>query len=355
MEALYNLVPAMIGMGGAVETLICIVVAMIVLRLELQRRVQNRPGFGSSDGSRYAENCKRILREFAPEAAGLIACLTLAAALRARGDKRPADDQVWAQIKEQWPLLMTADTLLSLQAMLRLVVLLSAVLRAGGGGPVPLADEAAALWLGAGLSRVLLVSRCSLYMLDGPLGGLLPVACEVAVLPLLFSLGRGALRRAPVTLALVFSAAACFATRNRLQLADDSITNSLFMMAHSLDLLAAFVYLVRVALIDHEGKGILGDVSVAFAHLLMPVQQALSAYYFLRAFEYSESLVGSGRPFESLQISNTAQLGAYLAAAALYIAERCDRRAQEAAMSAHGSLATAGGTVVRGAPVTATL
>lgn len=323
MEGLSVVSPA-VGTGGAVETLICIIVAMVVLRLELQRRTSGGTEFGSPVGRRYAESCKRVLREFAPEAAGIIACLTLAAALRARGDTQPVDDEAWERIKEQWPLLMTADTLLSLQAMLRLLVLLSVLLRGDGGSPAPLSDWAAALWLGAGVARVALMTRTSVYMLDGPVGGALPAACEVAVLPLLLVLGRSALRRAPGTAAMVLAAATCFAYRNRLNLAEDAVTDSLFSLAHSLEFLASFVYLLRTALTDLRSGNPLTDISVAFTHLLMPIQQALASYYFLEAFDAAPAIVGAGHPVELLKIGCTAQLGAYLGAAALYFAECCE-------------------------------
>merc|ERR1719433_751291 len=72
------------------ETMLCVVVAMVVLRLELQRRAGSGPDIGSRrEATRYAQNCKRLLKECMPEAASLMACLTLAAALRARGDAVP--------------------------------------------------------------------------------------------------------------------------------------------------------------------------------------------------------------------------------------------------------------------------
>merc|ERR1740138_1435289 len=85
-------------------------------------------------------------------------------------------------------------------------------------------------------------------------------------------------------------------------------------------------YILRTLLIDTGPKGGRGDVAVAFAHLLMPVQQSLSAYYFLQAFEAVPELVGSGMPFETLQIGNTVQLGAYLGALALHLAECFEAR-----------------------------
>merc|ERR1719517_73252 len=104
------------------------------------------------DAGRLAEHCKRLSKEYVPEIVCLMMCLMLAALLRARGNDhvQASDAEAWAQITAQWPLLLTADTLLSLQAMLRLLVLLSTVLRAGSGdSPAPLSDEASALWLGA--------------------------------------------------------------------------------------------------------------------------------------------------------------------------------------------------------------
>jgi len=311
------------------ETLMCVAVAMVVLRLELQRRAGTGPDIGSRrDAGNYAQNAKRLLKECAPEAASLMACLTLAAALRARGDvsHQPSDAEAWSQIKAQWPLLLTADTLLSLQAMLRLVVLLSNVLRAGtSGNSVPLSEEASALWLGANTARLMLLCCTTTYMLDGPLGGMLPAACEIAVIPILLALSRGTLRRAAVSLVMVVAIAACFASRNHLALVGNPITDALFTLAHTLDLLAGFIYLVRTVLIERRTQ----DVSVGFTHLLMPIQQGLSAYYFWQAFSFVPELVGAGLPFEVLQIGNTVCFGAYFAASALYFAECYDASAAQ--------------------------
>jgi len=311
-----------------VETLLCVVVAMIVLRLELQRRAGAGPDIGSRRETvgRYAASARKLLKECAPEAAGLMACLTLAAALRARGTEKvlPEEREAWENIKAQWPLLMTADTLLSLQVMLRLVVLLSVVLRAGSGGPVPLSEESSVLWFGANLARLALVCRSAVYMLDGPLGGFLPVACEVAVLPILLVLSRGTFKRAWLALSMIAMCAICFASRHNLSLAGDVTIDGLFTLAHALDFLAAVVYLVRTVLIDRTSR----DVSVSFTHMIMPIQQGFAAYYFLQAFAAVPELVGSGLPFEFLQISSMVAFGAYLSAAILHFAECYDARMQ---------------------------
>lgn len=119
--------------AGAVEALMGVAVAGAVLHVELQRRAGAGPIVGPRAMSWYLRDCRKLLRECVPEAVGLLACLAIAAVLRARGDVRNpehADAEAWDQIKSQWPLLITADTLLSLQAMFRLVVLVSALLGA---------------------------------------------------------------------------------------------------------------------------------------------------------------------------------------------------------------------------------
>jgi len=332
MDGIASIVAVTFGSGsphviGVVETLICIVVGMLVLRMELHRRADTNPSFSSREGTGYTESCKRILQLCAPEAAGVMACLAFAAALRVWGAQSSGPvDHAWAEIQAQWPVLLTADTLLSLQAMLRLLVLLSCVLRAGGDVPVPLGDETAVLWLSAGLARVALLARTDVYMLDGPLGGNLPAACEVAVLPLLFALSRGTLRKAPLTVALTCIAAAILAGRNHLNIAKDSVSDCLFIAAHGLDFLAAFAYLLRTLLLDARSDSRKGNISIGFGHLVMPVQQCLAAYYFVQAFIAEPALEAAGRPFAVLQIGGIAQVGLYLGASAVYIADCLDHR-----------------------------
>merc|ERR1719215_1600158 len=87
------------------------------------------------------------------------------------------------------------------------------------------------------------------------------------------------------------------------------------------------------------------SASAGFMHLVMPFQAALAAYYFLTAFEPHPSLVGSGRPFCLLVWANLLQLGAYLAAAALYTAshfvfwDRSQDDEPQLAVAAQASLA----------------
>lgn len=315
--------------GGAwtsrvAEMAMCVFAAMVVLRLEMQRRAGGDHAGASGIGGGFGA-CKKILVHCAPEVAGVVACLTLAALLRAQGDFGTAMDEkgdAWEEIKRQWPLLLTADTLLSLQAMLRIVVFLSWVMRAKTDLPGPLTDEASALSLGANLCRSLLLVQSAVYMLDGPLGGNLPAVCEIAAMPLLAALGGlQSMRRNFVASGVVACSVAALASRHYLKLAEEAYANNLFLAAHMLDTLSAFTYLARSLLLgtDHDTSG---AIVVGFTHLLMAAQASLSSYYFLQAFDYSEALVGDGLPYEVLQIGTTAQVGAYFGALVIFIAER---------------------------------
>lgn len=310
------------GINGMriLECLLGMVVAAAVLRLEVTRRAPDLAlrNVGRTDGS-YALRCKSLLLKYAPEAAGLMGCLFLAVAMRVHGSKTAAvDEKAWAEIMRQWPILLTADSLLALQAMLRLTVLISTVLRAGGD-PTPLSQEAAAIQGGAALGRVVLAARSEIYMLDGPLGGRMPLACEVASLVLLAVHSRRMCRRALATSASTLFVVAWVASRNRLALANDKFTDGLFIFAHLAELIASFAYLFRALLMD-VGTGRCG-VALRFTHIVMPVQQCLAAYYFVQAFEYMPELVAAGHPFHVLHFGNVAQLGAYAGAAVLHWAE----------------------------------
>jgi len=207
------------------------------------------------------------------------------------------------------------------------------------------------LWLGAGLVRLVMVSRSNAYLLDEPLGGNLPLSREIAVIPLLFVIGRSTLRRAPFTTGAIVAATAIFAGRNHLNLANDIVADPCFIAAHCTDFLAALAYLLRTLLVDSGPRGSPAHISMGFVHLLMPIQQSLSAYYFVSAFEAQPALVGAERPFDMLQIGNVAQLGAYLGAAVLYLSECFD--GQECCNNNEelGEQMSTGGNTVREAPV----
>lgn len=328
--------------SGAPQALLGATAVGTVLFLEVPWRVA-----GVRIGEIGVKQCVRTSATFlcrcAPEVLGLSVVLFMALLLRLRGDTEvmpdPASQQVWEQIKVEWPILMGADTLLNLQAMLRLLVLLFVAIRAEAGGRSPLSGMAALLSLAGALTRGMLTSRTDVYRLEGPLalGGDLPAFCELAGIPFWSALGFRALRRAPIKASLAVSAAIWFASHHYLNLAKDATVDRLFLQAHVLELFASFAYAARAFTLmvtrgsgedtdgDERGRRLVeksdwrGTPFVGFMHVLMMLQQALSAYYFLTAFEPHPSLVGAGRPFCVLIGGNLLQLGAYLCAAALFV------------------------------------
>jgi len=325
--------------ANVLETMCIVSIAIAVWFLEMQRR-NEREAVALTHTTSSPNRCMDLFRRVAPELAGLSACLLLALMIRARGDvAAPPDagtEEAWEEIKSEWPLLLTADSLLSLQAMLRLVVGVSVLLRSNSPSTsvVPLCEEPAALFMAAAVARVVLFRYSDAYQLDGPLGGALPMACELAVVPIWAVLGLRVLRRNLLSFALVLAAGVWFGSRNHLALADDMVADSLFTIAHVLESLAAFAYVCRTLLIMSSGCGGAPAPHVGFVHALLAAQQGLPAYYFLKAFAYSPELVGRGQPFAILQLGGAAQLGAFLAALALYSAEVTDYLEEEKPSSA---------------------
>lgn len=303
----------------------------VVLQFEVQRR------FGVSFGD-CVRHSKRVLSQCIPEAMCLTASLVFATVLRMMPSMhRPSPtlawedpkvgEAVWAEILKEWPILVGADTLLGLQAILRLVILVSVVSRASKSGPGPLAGMPAALALGGSVARGMLATRSMTYMLDGPLGGELAVVCELALVPLLAARGLTHIYAAPLAMMLATGVATYVASRNYLSLCEDRSANILFILAHCFELLSAFAYLFRTLILHSKPSDCATNTpvaSVGFMHLLMSVQQALAAYYFLTVFEPDPKLVGAGRPFCLLILGNLAQLFAYLGAAALHFADGPD-------------------------------
>lgn len=319
------------NVSGTMETLIAMAVAAAIFLTELQRRnAQAAEGRNLNANRRttapsFSCKCRMVASRVGPEVGGLLCCLGVALALRARGDTTEPDDaEGWERIKSQWPMLITADSLLSVQAMLRLVALTSAALRIGTYAmPVSaLCGEPALMLLLGGLCRAWLVFRTNGYMLDGPLGGKLPVVCELGALPLCLFLCRGSIRRNLLPAAVILAGVALLASRNYLQITDDDrLSDSLFIAAHALEFIGALTFLGRTVL---QASGILaGRASLCggLLHCLLPLQQSLAAYFFFEAWEDEASLIGAGKPFALLKYGNVAQLGFYLGAAALYLVD----------------------------------
>lgn len=314
------------GIMSASQALVMGATGVALLGFELPQRIAGlQPG--SLSVRQYAGGAAQIARRCAPEVVGVSACLALAVALRLRGDHDvyvdPVEQQIWEQIKTEWPILMGADTLLNFQAWLRLIVVMFVAARAEAT-KLPLAGMAAVLACAGMTARAALAARTPGYRLEGPLalGGDLPIACEVALLPRLAMLSMETLRNSPVQASTMVGVAAWFASHHYLNLASDPSVDQLFTMAHVFELFAAFAYFLNTVMIfkgPRENDGQRNSAAASFMHLVMPAQQALAAYYFLTAFEYSPNLVGSGRPFCLLSWGNLLQLGLYMISMALHL------------------------------------
>lgn len=327
------------------ECILGITVAFVVLRMEITRNVTRRPS-QNGDKPTFFGLCMTILTHSAVEVIGVVACVSLAVSFRLdgsfssmsmvdeKGEVNEHAQAAAAAIAEQWPVLLTADTLLALQAMLRVLVLTSSLIRSRSGEGL-ISQEAALISCGAALGRVALLARSQAYLLDGPLGGRLPMVCEVLSALLLVGLCRNVHRRALLTSSCTVLVAACIGFRNHLALSSgDKITDGLFTFAHAAELLAAFAYLSRTVVLDMETEVTSsGRVALRFAHLLMPVQACFAAYYFVQAFDVVPELVGAGNPFQLLQWGCIAQVGAYTGAAMLHWAESLESIAETSSRS----------------------
>jgi len=293
----------------------------------------------------------RILCRSWPESLGLFCVLSFALMLRVfmnpdRGLNAAdaSEVAVWDTIKKDWPILQGADTLLSIQSMLRLLVWMAVVLRTSvqswqksSWEFLPLSGSTAVLSLAAATARASLAQQTMAYSLDGPLGGYVPIFCEVALVPLLAAVNLRAAGQLSVSYTGgSLAIAAWFASRNYLNLSGadggDFQHDQLFILAHCLELLAALAFLASTIRSSCSADGPSKcSAWTGFVHLLLPAQQALSAYYFLTAFDPHPSLVGSGRPFCLLCIGNLLQLAVFLCAFAFYLAELLGGRQAEAA------------------------
>eukprot|EP00933_Yihiella_yeosuensis_P074832 TRINITY_DN83901_c0_g1_i1.p1 TRINITY_DN83901_c0_g1~~TRINITY_DN83901_c0_g1_i1.p1 ORF type:complete len:361 (+),score=48.06 TRINITY_DN83901_c0_g1_i1:98-1180(+) len=313
------------------DTLPFLIVAFFIWYVEASRRGLGR---GHADGFRApcVPQCRQIVKRYAPEAYVLLGCLAIAAALRSQGDKPPTDPNdmaSWQEIRSQWPLLTTADTLFALQAMLRFLLVLSAILRpADGNGFVdasPLAGSPALFFLLAGICRVWLIIFSPDHALEGPLAGTVNHAFEVAVLPALLKLAIYAFVdfhkswSRTFSKVLLWSIALVFTWRlswaNRLPLADDSLCNAVFTAISLLELIAAAACFATT-LFNHGGCCRAGFAS--FAHVILPIQQAMSFYFFLTAFDPNLDKASVGTPLVLLQQSGATEIVLLLGAGVVH-------------------------------------
>mmetsp|Transcript_13125 Transcript_13125/g.29871 ORF Transcript_13125/g.29871 Transcript_13125/m.29871 type:complete len:349 (-) Transcript_13125:48-1094(-) len=276
----------------------------------------------------------RLLQQLSPELLGLLVVgvvVSIAVVAGGNAGQGPtSDDQeaVWGHIRNEWQLLMTADTLLAMQAILRLLLLCSAAARRAEYEASALSGEPTALFLFAGAARcvLLVLSPRDVYHLDGPLGGYVYAAVEVATFALLLVLARSMLcvGTTRMTSVLVLAiVAGLLSESNHYAVADpaDAYLDQLFSFAQVVDAMAAGCFFVRTLLLS---SAYTKDPFATFAHLLLPVQQFLAMYFLLTwvasPFEVVPALVGAGYPFEVLQMSSIAAVGVYIFAASMHLA-----------------------------------
>merc|ERR1719277_170221 len=173
-------------------------------------------------------------------------------------------------------------------------------------------------------------AQAQIYRLDGPLslGGELPMFCDLCSILPLSVLAFSAMRPStgtPMRTTALIALAMWVASRHYLNLAKDSSTDSLFTGTYVLEFFASLAFLCRAAMksIGEIQENRRGRAFVGLVHVMMAFQQALSAYYFLTAFQPSPKLVSAGRPFCVIIWSNLLAFGAYLCAAGLYIGSLC--------------------------------
>jgi len=246
----------------------------------------------------------------------------------------PVDQQLWATIIQEWPILNGADTLLGFQAMLRLFMYLAIVLRtcskwgksskSDSEEESPISGMSAMFTLAGIIARVTLSTSTMNYEVDGPLGGNLPVACEMAMVPLMTMLALKTAKKMPAAVvAAAISAATWLASQHYLNFAENPSIDRLYTLAHVLEILASLAFLSATVynFFGPKRKGSF-TASAIFTYIIIAVQQGLAAYYFLNAWDAEtwRSITGAGRPACILLAGSLMALGAYLVAAAMFLA-----------------------------------
>jgi hypothetical protein len=249
------------------------------------------------------------------------------------------DEEIWHEIKNEWPLLTTADSLLGLQSLLRLVVLLSATLRLA-----PNKDSKSAFlgscglfFLSAAVVRVMLLvmSPQDVYHLDGPLGGNVNFMVEVSSLLLLMILNLRCFNLSMARMVACAFAITCVtlvAEFNCLEIADENseFLDVLFSLNGLLELLGAISFTFASLWISGTSAAFEG-----FVHVILPVQQLFAAIFLLTAWvseEEQQSLVRRGYPFQLLQASYVLQVGLYLIATTVRVTDIASVKENEMVM-----------------------
>merc|ERR1719291_1402353 len=183
---------------------------------------------------------------------------------------------------------------------------------------------------------ILCFSPYDVFYLDGPLGGMMNAAFEVAVLlPFLYLSTRAQLRaRTILSLLAAFLLCMAIADFNVFKLAyNESLRlDTIFSLVQVLDALGTVALLCRSVSVWTHQLANLGVGSVV-VHTLMPLQHLLAAYFFLMAFNHGRplhvqrGLVRRGCPFELMWACGLAQVACSLAASALYFSACTESKA----------------------------
>lgn len=277
--------------------------------------------------------CPCTLKKCTPEALALVFLALVAIGLRVRGPTGPPlDDEAWQQIVAEWPLLLTADTLLAVQTMLRFLVFTSAAFRSGSESRMrALSVESGAFFLGAIGVRVWLFAFDDSYHLDGPLGGVLAWCFEAASLLPLMTLvlcAQSWTCKGFVMCTVMTALCGLIGSSNTFKLAGGTVADGAFTFAHCMEFVAA------IAHIQCAGYGPAG-LSRGIVTLGLTVQQVLSAYYFLEAFDAGPELVSVGKPYAVIAGGSVIQLGMYLFAGAAHVASVSDDDARSGGQASH--------------------
>lgn len=276
-------------------------------------------------GSWQLMSCLRLLKKLAPELLALSFGLSLAAALvycgqHNGGAEIPKEDEaLWNDINVEWPVLKTADSLLGIQSMLRLVLLTSALLRDGGNKATSaFAMEPLGFLFLASCTRaaLLLASPWEVYHLDGPVGGALNLACEICAVPLTAWLCRPLwhdLYSLSCVLA-VMVVCGLLASQQHLALADPGMEylDVLFSLSQFLDSAVAGTFLLRTCSLWTAARG----EFMAYSVMALFFQQLLSAVFMFSSwgqapFHEVHGIVGKGHPLAMMQTSSLMEVGCY--------------------------------------------
>jgi len=282
----------------------------------------------------YAQliSCVRVLKRLAPELLALSFGLSLASALvycgqHNGGAEIPKEDQaLWSDINAEWPVLKTADSLLGIQAMLRLVLLSSALLRKGDDEATSaMAMEPMGFLFLASCTRaiLLLCSPWEVYHLDGPLGGALNLACEICAVPLTAWLCRPLRRNiyGVSCIAIIWLALGLLASQQHLALADpgQEYLDVLFSWSQFLDFAAALAFLIRTCTLWTSARG----EFMVYSLMALLFQQLLSAVFMFSSwgqapFHEVPGIVGKGSPLAVMQMSCLLEVACYVVSAVIF-------------------------------------